>query len=186
MKKLYFLFVFLITNVFFCCSPDVVTVQVIRNPSIKFNLNGASWKSDKYSFAAPSMVVVYPDDPTQSAKQYTRMVLQASGSDDKNNNLQLIISFDVADANQLVGTYTPAHNLQRGLAQVQLFNVSNSNNLEAHELCDDNTVTSSFQIQKQSSTERLITGIFQITLCNIRDTTQKITLTNGILTDIRY
>ncbi len=82
-KKFTFLFV-LIAVVYSGCSPDAVTIQVIRNPSIKFSLNGANWKSDRYSVSDPSMVVVYPTDTTQPGKLYNRFVLQATGKDDQN------------------------------------------------------------------------------------------------------
>ncbi len=87
---------------------------------------------------------------------------------------------------QLVGTYTPLHNLQRGLAQVQLFDLTNGNDLMAYELCNDVVPGSIFQVQKLSQAEQIMTGNFQFTLCNVRDTTQKITLTNGTFTDIKY
>ena len=167
------------------CSPDVVTVQVIRNPSISFDYNNTSWKSSSYSFTPLARVVVYPGDTTQPGKFYNRLTMQAFGKDAANNELQLIVSFDAVDANLLVGTYTPAHNTQRGLADAQLYNLSNPNNLMAYQLCADPAL-SVLSIKRQSQTERLVTGTFQFTLCNVRDTTQKISLTNGILTDISY
>lgn len=87
--------------------------------------------------------------------------------------------------NQLAGSYTLLHNTQHGLASVQLYDLSNPNNLMAYRLSEDPAI-STLQIQKQSQSERLISGTFQMTLCNVRDTTQKISLTNGILTDITY
>ncbi|MEO7768187.1 MAG: hypothetical protein ABIS01_12200 [Ferruginibacter sp.] len=186
MRKSYLLVLILFSIVYYSCSPDELTVQVIRNPSIKFNLNGASWKSDKYSFSSPSMIVVYPNDTTQPGKFYNRIILQSTGRDNNNKNLQLIVSFDNVDANQLVGIYTPFHTPVRGIASAQLYDLTNANDLKAYQLCNDNSMASSFQIQKQKPDERLVSGVFQITMCNIRDTTQKIQITDGTFTDIKY
>jgi hypothetical protein len=186
MRKSYLLLIIFCCIFYQSCSPDSTTVQVIRNPSIKFTYNGATWKSDKYSFSNPSMVVVYPNDTTQPGKFYNRIILQSTGRDNNNNNLQLIISFDNIDANQLVGSYTPFHTAVRGLASAQLYDLTNPNKLQAYQLCSDNSLASLFQIQKQNQDERLVSGVFQMTMCNIRDTTQKIKLMNGIFTDIKY
>ncbi|MEO6546633.1 MAG: hypothetical protein ABIN94_01485 [Ferruginibacter sp.] len=186
MRRSYLSVLILFSIIYYGCSPDELTVQVIRNPIIKFNLNGASWKSDKYSFTTPSMVVVYPSDTTQPGKFYNRITLQSTGRDINNKNLQLIISFDNVDASQLVGIYSPSHTALRGLASAQLYDLTNANNLQAYQLCNDNLQTSLFQIQKQKQDERLVSGVFQITMCNVRDTTQKIEIIDGTFTDIKY
>lgn len=129
---------------------------------------------------------MYPDDPTLPGQLYNRLTLQASGSDEAGHDLQLIISFDVADATNLVGNYTPAYTPERGLAQAQLFDLTNSSELASYNLCEDNLATASFQVQKQKLDEHLISGIFQMTLCDTRDSTIKINITNGIITDIKY
>ena len=168
---------------FSACSPDT-TVQIVRHPLIKFSYNSTSWQADNYFFVGPSQVVAYPANTTQPGKLYNRFTLQAYGKDEQGNDLQLNILFDVADATQLIGTYSPVYTSDRGLPQVQLFNLDN-NNLAAYELCANDS-TAVLQIKRQSEKERLISGNFQMTLCNIRDTTQKINITNGILTDIHY
>lgn len=166
------------------CTREVTTLQIIRHPLIRFNYDPSlSWQADNYYFTGSSRVVVYPSDTSLQGKLYNRFTLEAFGKDNNGNNLQLIMAFDAADSSKLNGVYTPAHNAQRGLNQVQVFNL-NSNNLAAYELCS--TGNSYLQIQKQSSTERLITGTFQMVLCNTRDTTKKINITNGILTDVQY
>ena len=168
---------------FSACSPDT-TVQIQRHPLIKFTYQSASWKADNYFFVGPVKVVAYPANTSQPGKLYNRFTLQAYGKDDQGNNLQLNILFDAADATQLTGTYRIAYTADKGLPQVQLFNLDN-NNLAAYELCHNDS-TALLQIQRQSQTEQLVSGSFQMTLCNIRDTTQKINITNGILTDIHY
>jgi hypothetical protein len=70
------------------------------------------------------------------------------------------------------------------LHQVQVFDLGTT--LKAYTLCTTDSITPFFQIQKQSATEKLIAGNFQMTLCNTRDTTQKIIIKNGILNDINY
>jgi hypothetical protein len=68
MKTTILLFL-IFTAFFYGCSRDVATVQVIRNPLIKFDFNStSSWKSDSYSFADVSKVVVYPNDTTKPGK----------------------------------------------------------------------------------------------------------------------
>ena len=177
----------LFSSVFFLsCSPDMTTVQVIRNPIIKFNYNGTTaWQDNTYSFAPVTQTVVYPSDPTQPGQLYYRYILRATGQDDAGNKLELDITFDVVDANELVGVYTPAYTTQRGLAQVQLFNLTD-NSLAAYSLCPDALATAQLQIQKQKEDERLITGTFEMTLCNTRDAAQKINITSGVITDITY
>ena len=187
MRTIVLFFLIFTASFFYGCTPDKVTVQVVRNPSIKFDYNSTtSWKADNFSFADITKVVVYPRDTTRQGILYNRLMLQSSGRDNAGNNLQLIISFDAVDVAQLIGVYNPVYSTQRGLAQVQLFNLTNSSNLSAFNLCKDNTVNTTFQIQKQHLSERLISGVFQMTLCNSRDSMRKINIINGTLTDIHY
>lgn len=171
---------------FFSCSRDETVVQILRTPQLTFNLDGASWKADTYGFGSISKVVVYPQDTSQPGQLLNRLTLQATGRDSVNNTYQFILTFDVIDVNHLVGTYSPAYTPQRGLAQVQLFNLTNSNNLSAYDLCDNSMANAVLQIEKQKPDERIITGNFQMTLCNARDTSQKINITNGVIKDIKY
>lgn len=187
MKKFLLLSFFVFGTLLSGCSNDETTVQIVRTPLLTFSFNGtSSWKADTYSLAAVSKVVVYPADTTQAGQLFNRFTLQGSGRDSSGNTYQLIITFDAADINQLAGIYSPVYTAQRGLSQVQLFNLTNSSDLSAYDLCEDNIGSAVFQIQKQGQNERLITGGFQMTLCNSRDTTQKINITNGILKDIKY
>lgn len=187
MKKLFLPLLIFTTLVFVACSPDVVTIQVIRNPLIKFDFDSSSsWKADGYSFAGTSRVVVYPADTTQPGKLFTRFTLQAAGKDNSGNNLQLIIIFDAADSTHLIGSYKPLYTSDKGLSQAEIFNLSNTNNLSAFSLCGTSNPSSVLQIQRQSPTERLISGIFQMALCNTRDSTKKINIINGILNDVHY
>ncbi|MEP7108914.1 MAG: hypothetical protein ABI760_13055 [Ferruginibacter sp.] len=175
------------TLFFYGCTREKVTVQVIRKPSIEFNYNStSSWKADNSSFAAISKVVVYPDDLSLQGVLYNRLTLQSSGHDNTGNNLQLIISFDAVNVSQLVGLYSTDYSTQWGLAEVQLFDLTNSSNLSAYNLCNNYNAIATFRIQRQNTTERLISGVFQMTLCNSRDSTQKIDIINGALTDIHY
>lgn len=186
MAKILLLITLFSSVLIFGCSPDMTTVQVIRNPIIKFNYNGnTAWQNTSYSFAPITPTVVYPQDPTQPGQLYYRYILRTTGQDDAGNTLELDVTFDVVDKEQLVGVYTPDYSTQRGLAQVQLFNLTN-NNLAAYELCTDSLATAVLQIQKQKADEKLITATFEMTLCNARDTTQKINITNGVITDITY
>ena len=106
MKKiLYFLSLF-IAIFFWGCSPDETTIQIVHTPSFTFNFNGSSpWKADTYSFAPVSKVVVYPQDTSQAGQLFNRFTLQGSGRDSSGNTYQLIITFDAANVNQLVGIY---------------------------------------------------------------------------------
>ncbi len=187
MKKRNLLFLLLIGIFIKSCSNDATTVQVIRTPLFTFNLNGTStWKASAYSFTSISKVVMYPADTTQPGQLYNRLTLQGSGTDSSGSVYQINISFDAVDVNQLVGVYNTLHTAQRGLGEVQLFNLTNSSDLSVYNLCGDNSSNAVLQIQKQSQDENLITGLFQMTLCNSRDTTQKVNITNGILKDIKY
>jgi hypothetical protein len=166
------------------CSRGDLTVNIIRNPLIKFDLDSSSWKADNYSFTGPTTVVVYPSNPLLPGNLYYRFTLQANGRDNKGNNLIFNLVFDASDFNQLSGDYRVIYSTEKGLQQVQLFNTGST--LSAFALCPNDSITPILKVQKQSLTERLITGTFQMTLCNTRDTAQKIRITNGILTDIHY
>jgi hypothetical protein len=186
MKKILLLSLF-IGIFFFGCSHDETTVQILRTPLLTFNFNGSSpWKADNYSFARVSKVVVYPADTSQTGQLFNRYMLQGTGKDSAGNTYQLIITFDNTDANLLTGTYKPHYTNQTGLSQVQLFNLTNSNDLAAYNLCANDTSNAVLQIQKQKADERLITGSFQMMLCNSRDSSKKINITNGIIKDIKY
>jgi hypothetical protein len=180
---LFALFALFIINCFFACSTKTV-VQEVRNPLIQFAYDSLVWTDNSYAFLATTRIVSYPADPTQPGRLYNRFTMQAMGTDTKGHTLQMIMAFDASDSTQLVGTYRPDHTSARGLAQVQLFNLDNGS-LSSYQLCADDS-SSFLQIQRQSVTENLISANFQFSLCNARDTTQKILLTNGILTDIHY
>lgn len=187
MKRILISLSLFISIFFLGCSHDETTVQIVRTPTFTFNFNSdSSWKADTYSFAPISKVVVYPQDPSQNGQLFNRFTLQGSGRDNLGNTYQLIITFDAANVNQLVGIYSPVYTTQSGLSQVQLFNLTNTTNLAAYNLCQDNMNNAVLKIQKQNLNETLITGTFQMTLCNSRDSTQKINITDGILKDIKY
>jgi len=188
MKKKLLLFpIFFLFLIFSGCSDEQTTVTIVRTPSLTFNLNGGSlWKADNYSFSPISKVVVYPQDTTLPGQLYNRFSLQATGNDSAGNTYQLFITFDAVDVNQLSGIYSPLYTSQKGLAQVQLYNLTNSNNLSAYTLYAGDLANAVFQIQKQDLDQTLITGVFKMTLSNSRDTTQKVYITNGIMKDITY
>ena len=186
MKKIFLPFFLFTAFFFFSCSRDETIVKIQRTPELSFDLDGTSWKADTYGFASVSKVVVYPHDTSQPGQLLNRLTLQATGRDSLNNSYQFIVTFDVIDANNLVGTYSPAYTPQRGLAQVQLFNLTNSSDLSAYDLCDNNLANAVMQIEKQKPDERIMTGNFHMTLCNARDTTQKIFITDGVIKDIKY
>ncbi|MEO5889630.1 MAG: hypothetical protein ABIQ31_05220 [Ferruginibacter sp.] len=181
-------FVFLIVcSIFSGCTRDNVTVQVVRHPLLKFDFNATeSWTANSVAFGPISKVVVYPNDTTSQAIVYSRLTMNSTGRSTGGADLQFIISIDLLDPAQLKGQYTTLYSVTKGLAEVKLYNVTDNNNLSAYSLCSDNVIKSQFQIDRQNNTERLISGVFQMTLCNDRDSTQKITLVNGTFTDIRY
>lgn len=169
------------------CSNDQTTIQIIRNPQLSFSLSPTNqWNAANYSIHEISKVVVYPKDTTLGAQLYDRYSLEGTGKDDSGQTYQLVITFDVSDSSQLVGVYTPFYNAQRGLAQVELYNLTNKSDLSVYELCSDALNTAAFQIQKQKPDERIVTGAFQMMLCNVRDTTQKLNITAGSLKDLKY
>ena len=133
-----------------------------------------------------SKVVVYPQDTTLPAQLYDRYTLQGSGKDASGHTYQLLITFDVSESNQLVGIYKSDYTTERGLAQVQLFDLTNKNDLAVYNLCTDDLQNDVFQIQKEKADERIITGVFQMIVCNSRDTTQKLTIMNGRIKDLKY
>ncbi|MEP7143991.1 MAG: hypothetical protein ABI707_14010 [Ferruginibacter sp.] len=180
--------VFLIfCSTFISCTRDEVKVQVVRHATLKFDLNNnESWTATTVAFGPVSKVVVYPNDTTSQAIVYNRLTVNSTGRSTNGQNLQFILSFDVTDPVEFKGQYTPTYSITKGLAQVQLYNVTNSNNLSAYSLCADNFNKSQFQIERQDKNERLISGVFQMTLCNTRDSTEKISILNGTFTDIRY
>ncbi len=165
------------------CSKET-TVQVIRNPLIEFTSSLGLWKADNYSLTKPVQVVGYPANSSQSGQVYKRFTLHANGKNDKGEDLQLNIVFDAENIDQLKGIYRPTYTSEKGLYEVQLFTLDN-NNLSAYSICTSSSA-SMLQIQRQSQTERLISGTFQMELCNVRDPTQKIQISDGIIKDIHY
>lgn len=170
------------------CTKDVTTVQIVRNPLIKFDFDSGngSWQSSNYTFTKIARVVVYPQDTTKPGQLYNRITFQSSGKDNSGNTLQLIVAFDAVDMTQLTGVYNSSYTTQRGLAQVQLYNLTDNSNLAAYSLCDQSISNADFKIEKQKADEKLITGTFHMTLCDARDSTKKINITNGVFTDLTY
>ena len=110
-----------------------------------------SWKADNYSITNTSKVVVYPQDTTLPAQLYDRYTLQGSGKDQSGHTYQLVVTFDALDGSQLVGIYKTAYTQKRGLAQVQLFDLTDKNNLSVYNLCADDLDNDVLQIQKEKS-----------------------------------
>jgi hypothetical protein len=111
------------------------------------------------------------------------MTLNARGENTAGDNLQLTIMFDAEDTSRLVGVYRPLYTASSGLAQVQVFNLSNGPAAYALKPGDSTAV---LQIQRHSESERLMAGRFQMTLYNTRDSTETINITTGIFKDVRY
>lgn len=171
--------------VFLACSREEAIVQIVRNPLIQFSSSSFSWKADSYSFRDPVQVVQYPANVSQAGKVYTRYTMQATGRDDRGQRLQLTLSFDASDIPRLTGEYRPTYTANRGLAGVQLYNLEQGS-LASYRLSDADTATARLLIQRQSETEKLLSGSFQMTLSDERDTTKKIVITNGVLNDVRF
>jgi hypothetical protein len=187
MKKKFYLLILLGSFSLLSCTSDQTTVQIIRSPLLKFNLSpGNSWKADGYTLTQPSKVVEYPQDTSLPAQFYDRYVLTGSGKDDSGHTYQLTINFDLADGQQLVGLYKSDYTVERGLGGVQIVDMTDKKNLEVYNLCAEDLQNDILQIEKQKPDERIITGSFQMTLCNSRDTTQKLNILNGIIKDLKY
>ncbi|MEO6905393.1 MAG: hypothetical protein ABI148_03470 [Ginsengibacter sp.] len=182
--SLLFLFVALL---FSNCSSDETSVQIIRTPLLQFDLSPTDkWVANNYSIKNTSKVVVYPEDSSLPAQLYNRYTLQGSGKDDLGKTYQLVINFDKSDSSQFVGIYKTAYNTERGIAQVQIFDLTDKNNLSVYNLCADDLQNDVLQILKEKPDENIITGTFQMTLCNSRDSTQKLTIMNGTIKDLKY
>ncbi len=173
---------FLLALLLVSCSKQT-TVGFNRTPILRFSNGTTNWISNRYTFLEPSRIVAYPANAT-TAQLYNRYTLQATGQTNTGENLQLNLIFDVSDAAVLIGSYTQAYTQNRGLAQVNIFNL-NSSSLAAYELSPTDT-TASFRVSRQNPSERLIAGDFAMTLRNKQDTTQKIIITNGYFADINY
>lgn len=185
--KINFLLFFFTAIFFWGCSQDQTTIQIVRNPTFSFNFSPTNtWVASNYSITDISKVVVYPHDTSQPAQLYDRYALQGSGKDDSGRTFQLVITFDLSNNSPLIGIYTPAYTSLRGLAQVQLYNLTNNNDLSVYNLCSQNLGSDVFQISKQKPDERIVTGSFQMTLCNSRDTTQILNITGGTVKDLKY
>jgi hypothetical protein len=175
---------FLLSCALISCSKEELRVQVLRNPLIKFEIDSASWRSENYFFSGPTRAIVYPTDPTQPPALYNRFTLQSTGTDTRGRSLQLNIVFDAVDTNRLTGSYQVNYRAGKGLHEVQLYTIGST--LSSYELCANDTITPFLQIEKQSVSERLVAGSFEMTLCNTRDTMQKVRIRNGIISDIKY
>jgi hypothetical protein len=187
MNKIFTVLAFCLAFGLFSCSSDQTTVQIIRSPLLQFNLSPSnSWKADTYSIVKASQVVEYPQDSTLPAQFYDRYILTGSGKDDSGHIYQLTVNFDVADGNQLVGIYKSDYTTERGLGDVQLVDLTDKNDLAVYNLCAEDMQTDVLQIEKQKPDEQIITGSFQLTVCNSRDSTQKLEIMNGMIKDLKY
>lgn len=171
--------------VLFACSRDETTIQIIRNPLIEFSSPAFNWRADSYSFRNPLQVVQYPGSTSQSGRVYTRYTMQAIGLDSRGQRLQLNLSFDASEIPRLTGEYRPTYTANRGLAAVQLYNLDQSS-LAAYRLIPADTASARLVITRQSQSEQLLSGTFQMTLSDERDPTKKIVITNGVLNDVRF
>jgi hypothetical protein len=187
MNKIFRVSSFFVALFLFGCSSDQTTVQIIRSPLLQCNIGPSdSWKADTYSIVKASRVVEYPQDSSLPAQFYDRYVLTGSGKDDSGRVYQLTVNFDLADDEQLVGLYQKAYTTQRGLGDVQLVDMTDKNNLAVYNLSSSDFQNDILQIEKQKSDERIITGSFQMTVYNSRDTTQKLQIMNGTIKDLKY
>ncbi|TDH28544.1 hypothetical protein EXU57_00245 [Segetibacter sp. 3557_3] len=183
MKKTLQLFFIAIVTVL-SCTPEKTTFQVVRHSSMSFNYDSSStWKAKTYDISPPTQAVVYPADPLIPGTLYNRYTLQAFGVDDKNRNLQIVMVFDTKEQKVFTGEYKTAYTGDKGLKEVQVYDMDNAS-LAFYQMYDN--AFSTLKITKQSTSERLIAGTFQIMLRDARDTTRKMTITSGTLTDVSY
>ena len=168
------------------CGSSNTTFEVIRIPQLQANIDGERWEADRVEFQYLGKVVYYsnPADPQGEVFERINILAFESGSD----LLQLKVSLDVKDREELVGNYSTTYEEYGGLHDIQWLERGESGDSEilSYSLCGGGTSDAEFVIQRQQRTEELVAGIFRATLCERTNTNDQVELADGEFRDLEY
>lgn len=167
------------------CGDDLELISVKRNAVIEFHVNGAeaSWKSRTIRVIPGPSVAKTVGDPAQTLL-FKRYFMIAEGTSPDKQSFELTLTFDIAaNGNDMRHHYTSVYNTQGGIESITLI-IKTNNQYTVRELCTA-APDVFFEIERQSNTEKLISGSFNGELC-VDGITDAIIISDATFRDIQY
>jgi hypothetical protein len=175
----------LISISLFSCQQFSESVEVQRNPMVKAKVNGESWQTREYVSILLGKTVYYEDVNDATGVLYERLHLSAFNNAQYPEQLQFIL--DVKDLNNMVGEYTTTYTANGGVHDiVWIDQASSADFYPLFSICDSFKPTTKITIERQSTSEKLISGTFEMTLCERTNGSNTLVITQGEFKDIYY
>ncbi len=185
MQKKYGIFLLLLILLISSCN-TYQEVEILRFGRLEANINGENWSTNRFETTGYNTVVVYVSDQDDSGTVFTRFTIDAIGTQPDGRDRQLSFTLDFTNISELRNRYTEDYNEDGGLHQISLYDEQSDGRIKIYQLCNPSSENDFFEIRRQSAEERLISGDFNVTLCNPLDPTDQITLSAGDFRDLRY
>ena len=135
-------------------------------------------------YQGKTIIYTYEDGSTEV---YTRFLLEARGESLAGNEVIIDIEFDIVPDGSFIDVYRPT--FQKGTGGIHSFNYLEKNEEGTYNSFSLNTTAKNetfFRIQRQHAEEFLILGDFFAQLRNDKDSTDRLTLSEGVFKDIYY
>lgn len=185
-NKLCFIIITIVfTSLLQSCQQYSESFEVLRVPLIRTKVNGETWRANTYVVQNLGKIVHY-DGPTDlEGSIFFRVNIIGFRNDSNIERLEFTI--DVRDVNNMVGEYTTTYTENGGIHNIEWIEPqTNPGFFPFYSLCDASDATTTFTIERQSTSETLIAGTFETTLCERTDISNQITLSDGEFDDLDY
>jgi hypothetical protein len=165
------------------CEPSSESVRIQRNPMIKANINGENWQTKEYIPVSLGKTVYYEDMNDATGVLYERLHLTIFNNAQYPQQLQFII--DVKDPKNMIGEYGMIYTEGGGIHEVMWTDHAASPDFyPLFSICEAFEPTVKIVIEKQSTSEKLISGTFEMTLCDRTNAGNTLIISQGEFKDI--
>ncbi|MBX2916121.1 MAG: hypothetical protein KF856_12695 [Cyclobacteriaceae bacterium] len=147
------------------CTDNPLKIRPERKSELSFVVHGseALWKSNNVQLTAGPSFIRLVGNPAQPYT-FRRYFFNAEGITTDNQRFVLMVYFDTSNEIDLRNSYSTNYSSKGGLNQITLL-VQRDGVYESMELCP--ATYAFFEINRQSKTEKLISGEFSGSLCLI-------------------
>lgn len=168
------------------CNKAIDNVSIIRSPFLNVQVNDTLFKSEGFKLNEPISAVAYLSDTAKTGSKVYRYAYQNTlvTANSSGTPLQLIISFDTDKKTAFQGIYTTAYTSKGGLFEVTALKTIDQVHYIKYVLVPN--ANNKFEITRQGNNERIFAGQFHFELQNQKDSTDRLSFTNGKFEDINY
>ena len=183
MKKIFLIFLTgIITS---SCQQYTESISIQRNPFIKAEIDGENWQTTDYVSRYLGKIVYYEDENDVTGEIFNRISVTALSPSGEPDQLQLTI--DVVNINNMVGEYNTTYTARGGINEVTWVDKATTPGFfPVYTLCQPLASSGKIIINRQEPNEKLITGTFEVTLCERTNSGQVLTIKKGEFKDLSY